>query len=68
MPTDHNAFIAAAKDDYKPQLTALQQLQTSAGNLGNGNRSDNQKTIGIDIAAVGTTSPDLFTHMATCGS
>ena len=73
VQTDLDALKAAAKTDYQPQVDALQtsvkQLQTDAGNLGNGSIGQNLTTVGTDIAAVGTSSTDLFTQLKTsCGS
>ena len=73
VQTDLDALKAAAKTDYQPQIDALQasvkDLQTAAGNLGNGSVSQNLQTVGTDIAAVGTASADLFTLVKTgCGS
>ena len=73
VQTDLDALKAAAKTDYQPQVDALQasikQLQTDAGNLGNGSVGQNLTTVGTDIAAVGTSSTDLFTQLKTsCGS
>ncbi|MGZ4718471.1 MAG: hypothetical protein ACXWCB_17415 [Acidimicrobiales bacterium] len=73
VQTDLDALKAAAKTDYQPQVDAVQasvkQLQTDAGNLGNGSVAQNLTTVGTDIAAVGTTSTDLFTLLKTsCGS
>ena len=73
VQTDLTAVAAAGKQDYQPQVTAmqssLQQLQTAVGNLGNGSASENLKTIGTAIAATGTAAGDLFTQLKTaCGS
>ena len=73
VQTDLNAVKSSASQDYQPQVdamqTALQQLQTAVGNLGNGNASDNLKAVGSAIAKVGTTSNSLFTKLqAACGS
>jgi len=73
VQTDLTAVTAAGKQDYQPQVTAmqssLQQLQTAVGNLGNGSASENLKTIGTAIAATGTDAGDLFTQLKTaCGS
>ena len=72
VQTDLTAVAAAGKQDYQPQVTAmqssLQQLQTAVGNLGNGSASENLKTIGTAIAATGTAAGDLFTQLKTaCG-
>ena len=73
VQTDLSAVKSSASQDYQPQVdamqTALQQLQTAVGNLGNGNVSDNLTAVGSAIAKVGTTSSDLFTKLRTaCGS
>ena len=73
VQTDVTALKAAAKTDYQPQIDALQasvkELETAAGDLGNGNVSQNLQTVGTDIAAVGTASADLFNLLKTsCGS
>jgi hypothetical protein len=73
VQTDLDGLKSAAKTDYQPQVDALQtsvkQLQTDAGNLGNGSIGQNLTTVGTDIAAVGTASTDLFTQLKTsCGS
>ena len=71
--TDLNAVVAAGKEDYQPQVDAvqssLQQLQTAVGNLGSGNLAQNLQAVGTEIAAVGNASADLFTQLkASCGS
>lgn len=73
VQTDLTALSAAAKDDYKPQTTAvqtsLQQLQTAVGDLGNGDMTKNLQTVGTAIASVGTAGESLFTQLKTaCGS
>jgi cytochrome c556 len=67
------ALKTAAKQNYKPEVdalqTSLQQLQSAVGNLGNGNVSQSLQAVGSAIAKVGTTSGDLFTKLkAACGS
>ena len=73
VQTDLTALGTAAKDDYKPQVsamqTSMQSLETAVGDLGNGDVTKNLQTVGTDIAAVGTAAADLFTQLkATCGS
>ena len=73
VQTDADAVKAAAKQDYQPQVnaveTSLKDLRTAAGNLGNGSVSKNLQTVGTDIAAVGTATEALFTQLTTsCGS
>ena len=73
VQTDLGAVVAAGKQDYEPQVTAvqssLQELQTAVGNLGNGNVTQNMQAVGTAIAATGTAAADLFTRLkATCGS
>ena len=73
VQTDLTALVTAAKDDYKPQVSALQtsmeQLQTAVGGLGNGDLTKNLQTVGTAIASVGTAAANLFTQLkTTCGS
>ncbi len=73
VKTDADAVKAAAKQDYQPQVdaveTSLKDLQTAAGNLGNGSVSKNLQTVGTDIADVGSATEALFTQLKTpCGS
>jgi hypothetical protein len=73
VQTDLNAVAAAGKQDYQPQVTAvqsaLQQLETAVGQLGNGSASENMTAIGSAIAATGTAAGALFTQLKTaCGS
>jgi len=73
VQTDAEALKAAAKSDSKDQVDALEssleQLQTDAGKLGNGDVSKNLQAVGTDVAAVGTSSDALFTQLKeTCGS
>ena len=73
VQTDADSVKAAAKQDYQPQVnaleTSLKDLRTAAGNLGNGSVSKNLQTVGTDIAAVGTAGEALFTQLTTsCGS
>jgi hypothetical protein len=73
VQTDADAVKAAAKQDYQPQVNALQtsvqDLRTAAGNLGSGSVTKNLQTVGSDIAKVGTAAEALFTQLTTsCGS
>jgi ABC-type Fe3+-hydroxamate transport system substrate-binding protein len=73
VQTDLGGIVAAGKQDYEPQVTAVQssldQLQTAVGNLGNGNVTQNIQAVGAAIAATGTAAADLFSQLkTTCGS
>jgi len=73
VQTDLNAVVAAGKQDYEPQVTAMQssldQLQTAVGNLGNGSVTQNMQAVGTAIASTGTAAANLFTQLkAACGS
>ena len=73
VQSDADAVKAAAKQDYQPQVDALesslQDLRTAAGNLGSGSVTKNLQTVGSDIAKVGTAAEALFTQLKTsCGS
>ena len=69
--SDLQAVKAAAKSDYATEVdalqTSLQHLQTSVGNLGNGNVTQNLQAVGTDIADVGTSAQALFSKLdASC--
>ena len=73
VQTDLGGVVAAGKQDYEPQVTAVQSsldaLQTAVGNLGNGNVTQNIQAVGAAIAATGTAAADLFSQLkTTCGS
>ena len=73
VKSDLTDLKAAAKDDYKPQVDAVQtsvdDLESAVGALGDGNVSQNLQAVGTAIAAVGTSTSDLFTQLKTaCGS
>ena len=73
VQTDLGGVVAAGKQDYEPQVTAVQSsldaLQTAVGNLGNGNVTQNIQAVGTAIAATGTAAADLFSQLkTTCGS
>ena len=74
VQTDLTAVAAASKQDYQPQVTALQsslqQLETAVGNLGSGGgAAQDLKTVATAIAATATAAGDLFTQLKTaCGS
>lgn len=69
VQTDLDAVAAAGKDDYKPQVTAVQSaltdLQTAVGTLGDGGGTANITAVGSAIAAVGTAAGSLFTQLQT---
>ena len=73
VQTDVNSVVAAGKQDYAPQVNALQtsvdSLQTAVGNQGSGGVAANMQAVGTAIAATGTAAADLFTQLkAACGS
>ena len=66
-------MVTAGKQDYEPQVTAVQssldKLQTAVGNLGNGNVTQNLQAVRTAIAGTGTAAAALFTQLQTaCGS
>ncbi|HEY5149447.1 MAG TPA: hypothetical protein VIJ23_06440 [Mycobacterium sp.] len=72
VQNDLTAFATAAGQNYQPQVnalqTSLQQLQTTTGNLQDGNLAANLQTLGSGIASVATAATDLFTQLqADCG-
>src|SRR6478752_1340102 len=73
VQTDLTAVVAAGKQDYEPQVTAMQSslaaLQTAVGNLGTGSVAQNMQAVGTAIASTGTAGAALFTQLkAACGS
>lgn len=73
VQTDLNAVTAAGKQDYQPQVTALQsslqQLKTAVGTLGDGSASGSLAAVATAVVATGTAAGDLFTQLKTaCGS
>ena len=73
VQTDLTAVVAAGKQDYEPQVTAMQSsltaLQTAVGNLGTGSVTQNMQAVGIAIASTGTAAAALLTQLkAACGS
>jgi hypothetical protein len=73
VQTNLTAVSDAAKQDYKPQVDAMQaaltQLQTTVGNLNDNNLSQNLQSVGSAIAKVGSSANDLFSKLQTaCGS
>jgi hypothetical protein len=49
--------------------SSVDQLQTAAGELGNGNAAKNLQSVGTAIAATGLAAEKLFTKLTTaCGS
>jgi hypothetical protein len=71
--TGGTAGIKAAVDKVQSDLdavkkSALQQLQTAVGKLGNGNATDNLQAVGTAIASTGTAAEALITKLNTaCG-
>ena len=73
VQTDLDSLATAAKDDYRPQVTAvksaLQQLKTATENLGDGNGSQSLMAVGAAILTTGTAANALLTQLkAACGS
>jgi hypothetical protein len=73
VQTNLTALSTAAKQDYKPQVDAMQsslnQLQTTVGNLNDNNFSQNLQSVGSAIVNVGSSANDLFSKLQTaCGS
>src|ERR1700712_399952 len=67
------AFAAAGKQDYQPEVTALQtsltQVQTALGTAGSGGGAPNLEGIISGISAVGVAAGSLLTKLKTdCGS
>ena len=70
--TDLADLRTAAQQTYGPQVdamqTALNQLETAAGTLGNGDAAQNLLAVRTAITSMGTSSTDLFTTLtAACG-
>jgi hypothetical protein len=73
VQTDLDALAAAGRQDYAPQVeamqTALTDVQTAVSALGDGNASANLTAVGTAIADTGTASSALFTQLtAACGT
>jgi hypothetical protein len=73
VQTDVQSVKTAAKQDYQPQIealqTSLQDLQRAAGDLGDGSIAQNMTAVGTAIASVGTNASALVTQLkTTCGS
>jgi hypothetical protein len=73
VQTNLTAVKTAGKDTYATAVDAMQssvdQLQTAAGELGNGNVAENLQSVGTAIAATGLAAENLFTKLKTaCGS
>ena len=73
VQTDLTAVKTAGKETYATEVDAMQssvdQLQTAAGELGNGNAAENLQSVGTAIAATGVAAEKLFTKLKTaCGS
>ena len=70
---DLDALESAAKSNYKPQVQAvkssLDKVQTAAGDLGNGNLSDNLQALGNAISDLGSSVGTLASSLTTkCAS
>ncbi len=70
---DVNNLADAAKSDYQPQVdavkTALTDLNTAVGNLGNGSLTESLQEIGSSIQKVGSTTQTLLDQVkAGCPS
>lgn len=73
VQTDLTAVKTAGKQTYETEVDAMQsavdQLQTAADNLGNGDTAQNLQAVGTAIASTGVAAEDLFTKLkAACGS
>ena len=73
VQTALDAVKAAAKDDYRAQVTAvqtaLQDLQAAVANLGSGDATNNLRAVSQAITATGAAAETLFTQLKTaCGS
>ena len=73
VQTDLAAVKTAGKQTYATEVDGMQsavdQLETAAGELGNGNAAENLQSVGTAIAATGVAAEKLFTKLKTaCGS
>ena len=73
VQADLDALAAAGREDYRPQLdamqSALQELQTTVSSIGDGNTSDNLAALGSSIAPTAAAAQQLFAQLqASCGS
>jgi hypothetical protein len=73
VQTNLTAVKTAGKQTYATEVDAMQsavdQLQTAAGELGNGNAAENLQSVGTAIAATGLAAEKLFSKLtAACGS
>ena len=73
VQTALDAVKAAAKDDYRAQVTAvqtaLQDLQAAVANLGSGDATNNLRAVSQAITTTGAAAETLFTQLKTaCGS
>ena len=73
VQTDRAAVKTAGKETYATEVDAMQsavdQLETAAGELGNGNAAENLQSVGSAIAVTGVAAEKLFTKLKTaCGS
>jgi hypothetical protein len=73
VQSDLAAVKKTGQQDYETEVDAMQsavdQVQTAAGNLGNGDAAQNLQAVGTAIAATGIAAEDLFSKLQTaCGS
>ncbi len=73
VQTNLTAVKTAGKETYATDVDAMQsavdQLKAAAGELGNGNATENLQSVGTAIAATGVAAEKLFTKLKTaCGS
>ncbi len=73
LETAVKSFAAAGKQDYEPEVAALQnalkQVQSALGTIGNSGGSAALKNVVTGIAAAGTAGNALLTKLKTdCGS
>ena len=73
VQTDLQGLLAAGKQDYQPQIEAVQSslkdVETAVGQLANGGGAQNMLAAGSAISATGTSAAALFKELTTaCGS
>ena len=73
VQTSLTALVAAGKQDYQPQIdavqTSLKDVETAVGKLGNGGGAQNLLAVGSAVSATGTSTSALFKELtAACGS
>ena len=70
---DVNNLTDAAKSDYKPQVdavkSAIEDLKTAVGNMGDGSLTQNLQDVGKAVTKVGSTTETLLNQVkADCPS